>query len=90
MIARVARILFVAWFVLLGGLVALVRDDGWTPGCGLALYVLLFGHPTLLAVEMLTARQLAARNGTTRARWRDMPGAVLREWIESTAVFGWR
>jgi len=90
MIARVARILFVAWFVLLGALLALVRDDGWTTARAIALYVLLLGHPTLLAVEMLTARQLAARNGATRARWRDMPGAVLREWIESTAVFGWR
>jgi len=90
MIARVARILFVAWFLLVGGLVGLVRSAGWTPGACVGLYVLVLGHPTLLAIEMLLARQLAARNAAPRARWRDLPAAVLREWIESTAVFGWR
>jgi pimeloyl-ACP methyl ester carboxylesterase len=90
MIARVARILFAAWFVLLAGLIALARSTGWTTGCRLGLYLLLFGHPTLLAAEMLLARHIAARNDAPRARWRDLPGAVLGEWIESTAVFGWR
>ena len=90
MIARVVRILFVAWFVLLAGLVALARSTDWTPGCCIGLYLLLFGHPTLLAIEMLLARHIAARSDAPRARWRDLPRAVLREWIESTAVFGWR
>jgi hypothetical protein len=88
MIARVARILFVAWFVLLGGLLALVRETGWTPGCWVALYVLVLGHPTLLAVEMIVARSVAVRNAAPRARWRDLARAVLREWVESTAIFG--
>jgi len=90
MIARVARMLFVAWFVLLGGLLALVRESGWTTGCWVALYVLVLGHPTLLAVEMIVARGVAVRNAAPRARWRDLVRAVLREWVESTAIFGWR
>ena len=90
MIARVARILFVAWFALLGGLLALVRETGWTTGCWVALYVLVLGHPTLLAVEMIVARGVAVRNAAPRARCRDLVRAVLREWVESTAIFGWR
>jgi len=78
MIARVVRILFVAWFVLLAGLVALARSTDWTPGCCIGLYLLLFGHPTLLAIEMLLARHIAARSDAPRARWRDLPRAVLR------------
>ena len=90
MISRVARILFVAWFALLGGLLALVREIGWTTGCCVALYVLVLGHPTLLAIEMLVARRVAVRNAAARARWLDLVRAVLREWLESTAIFGWR
>ena len=90
MIARVARILFLAWFVLMGGLLALARADGWSPGLWAGLYVLVLGHPTLLAIEMLLARVVAVRAGAPRARWRDLPRAVLREWLESTIVFGWR
>ena len=90
MIARVARILFLAWFALLGGLAALVREDGWTPGCCVGLYVLLLGHPTLLAIEMIVARGVAVRHAAPRARWLDLLRAVLREWRESTAIFGWR
>jgi len=90
MIARVARILFLAWFVLLGSLLALVRETGWTTGCCIGLYALVLGHPTLLAIEMLVARRVAVRSAAPRARWRDLLRAVLREWIESTAIFGWR
>src|ERR1700761_1727391 len=90
MVARVARLLFVAWFALLAGLLAVVRVAGWTPGCWVALYVLVLGHPTLLAAEMLLARCIAARNAAVQGRWLDMLRAVLREWFESTAIFGWR
>jgi pimeloyl-ACP methyl ester carboxylesterase len=90
MVARVARLLFVVWFALLAGALALARADGWTPGCCVALYVLVLGHPTLLAVEMVIARRVASGVGAPRARWRDMPRATLREWLVSTAIFGWR
>ena len=90
MLARVTRVLFIAWFVLLAGLLAIVRVDGWTTGCGIVLYALVLGHPTLLAFEMILARCIAAANGGARARWRDMPRALVGEWIESTAIFGWR
>ena len=90
MLARVARSLFILWFVLLAILVTVVRTTGWTTGCCVALYALVLGHPTLLAIEMLVARRVAGRNGGTQARWRDLPPAVLGEWIESTAIFGWR
>jgi triacylglycerol lipase len=90
MVARVARVLFVAWFALLAGLLQVVHITGWTIGCWVGLYVLVLGHPTLLAIEMLLARRIASRRGAARARWRDMPRAVLREWVESTTIFGWR
>ena len=90
MLARITRVLFVAWFALLAGLVTIVRTNGWTTGCWIALYALLFGHPTLLAAEMLIARRIAARHGAPRARWRDLPRALVGEWLESTAIFGWR
>ena len=59
MLARVARLLFVAWFALLAGLLAAARVNGWTPACWIALYVLVLGHPTMLAIEMLMARSVA-------------------------------
>jgi pimeloyl-ACP methyl ester carboxylesterase len=90
MVARVARVLFVAWFALLAGLLQVVRVTGWTTGCWVGLYVLVLGHPTLLAIEMLLARRIASRRGAVKARWRDIPRAVLREWFESTTIFGWR
>ena len=90
MVARVARLLFVAWFALLAALLAVARVNGWTPGCWIALYVLVLGHPTLLAIEMLLGRRIAARHAATKARWLDMLRAVIREWFESTAIFGWR
>jgi triacylglycerol lipase len=90
MLARVTRVLFLAWFVLLACLLAIARESGWTTGCWIALYALVLGHPTLLAVEMLVARRIAVRNAAARARWRDLPRALVGEWFESTAIFGWR
>ncbi len=90
MLARVARLLFVAWFALLAALLAIARVTGWTTGCWVALYALVLGHPTLLAVEMLVARRIAARHAAPVARWRDLPRALVGEWVESTAIFGWR
>ncbi len=90
MLARAARLLFVAWFALLAALLAAARVTGWTPACWAALYALVLGHPTLLAVEMLLARQVAHRRAAPCATWADLLRALLGEWAESTAVFGWR
>jgi triacylglycerol lipase len=90
MLARVTRLLFVAWFALLIGLLAIGRVHGWTTQCWIGLYVLVLGHPTLLAVEMLVARRVAARSGAPLATWLDMLRALLGEWRASTAIFGWR
>jgi triacylglycerol lipase len=90
MLARVARLLFVAWFGLLAGVLAAVRATGWTPACWIALYLLVLGHPTVLALEMLIAHHVAARNAAPRGRWFDMLRAVLVEWCESTVIFAWR
>jgi pimeloyl-ACP methyl ester carboxylesterase len=90
MLARIARLLFIAWFGLLAGLLAAARVTGWTPACWVALYVLVLGHPTVLVIVLLLARRVASRHGAPRWRWRDMPRAVLVEWRESTAVFCWR
>ncbi len=90
MLARVTRLLFVAWFALFGTLLAIGRVTGWTTGGWIVLYALVLGHPTLLAIEMLVARRIASANGAPAARWRDLPRALLGEWMTSTAIFGWR
>jgi pimeloyl-ACP methyl ester carboxylesterase len=90
MLARVTRVLFIIWFALLAALLATARVTGWTTGCWIGLYALALGHPTLLAVEMILARRIAVRHGAARARWRDLPRALIGEWLESTAIFGWR
>ena len=90
MLARAARLLFVAWFALLAGVLAVARVTGWTIGCWIALYALVLGHPTLLAAEMLVARRIARRNAAPRARWRDLARAVIGEWMASVVIFGWR
>ena len=90
MLARVTRLLFVAWFALLALLLAIGRVTGWTTGCWAVLYALVLGHPTLLAIEMVLARRVATRNAGPVARWRDMPRALFGEWVESTVIFGWR
>jgi pimeloyl-ACP methyl ester carboxylesterase len=90
MLARITRVLFIAWFALLAVLLAIAHDHGWTSGCWIGLYVLVLGHPTVLAAEMILARRIAVRNAAVRARWRDMPRALLGEWSESTRIFGWR
>ena len=90
MVARVAQLLSVAWFTLLTGLVLAGTQRGWTPGLWIGLYVLILGHPTLLAIELLLARRIAARSGAPRATWPDLARAWFGEWVESTAIFGWR
>jgi triacylglycerol esterase/lipase EstA (alpha/beta hydrolase family) len=50
----------------------------------------VLGHPTLLAIEMIVARSVAVRSAAPRARWLALVRAVLREWRESTVIFGWR
>ena len=90
MLARVARLLFVAWFALLAGLLLFGMRHGFTPGCWVGLYVLVLGHPTLLAVELVLARRVAARSKAGRATWPDLVRAWFGEWRESTAIFAWR
>jgi pimeloyl-ACP methyl ester carboxylesterase len=90
MLARAARLLFVAWFALLVGLVLFGTQHGWTTGCMIGLFVLVLGHPTLLAIELLLARRVTARNRAPLATWPDTVRAWFTEWVESTAIFGWR
>ena len=90
MLARVARVLFVAWFALLASVLASARLTGWTPACWAALYVLVLGHPTVLLLESLLARHVAIRHAAPHGRWLDIMRAVLVEWRESTIIFGWR
>ena len=90
MLARVTRSLFIAWFAALASLLAIGHATGWTPACWVGLYVLVLGHPTMLGVELLVARRVAVRHGGAVARWRDLPGALVGEWVASTIIFGWR
>jgi triacylglycerol lipase len=90
MIARVLRVLFVAWFAALAALVGLGRHQGWTPGVWAGLAVLLFGHPTLLALELALARALAPPSTTPGPRWGELLRAWLGEWRASTLTFGWQ
>ena len=90
MLARIARLLFVAWIGVFAAVVAAARTTGWTPACWGALYLLVLGHPTVLAIEMLIAHRVATRTGAPRGRWFDMLRATLVEWWVSTLVFAWR
>jgi len=90
MLARVTQLLFLAWFAALTAIVAIGRTTGWSTCCWVALYVLVLGHPTLLAVELVVARRVAARHSAPVARWGDLVRALGREWIASTVIFGWR
>jgi pimeloyl-ACP methyl ester carboxylesterase len=89
MLARVSRLLFIAWFALLTTVLTLAAREGWTIGNRIALYALLFAHPTFLALEMLLARR-SARCAMPRAKWRDVAKALAGEWLASTIIFGWR
>jgi pimeloyl-ACP methyl ester carboxylesterase len=93
MVARIARLLSVAWLVSVAALLAWGRRSGWHAGVWAGLYLLVLGHPSLLAVELAISRRICARGvgGTTRR----VPAATLvrawlREWQVSALVFGWR
>jgi pimeloyl-ACP methyl ester carboxylesterase len=90
MLARVTRLLFIVWFAVLAALLLLGRHLGWPVGVRVGLAVLVFGHPTLLALELLLARCLAPPTPAPGPRWRDLLRAWLGEWTASTAAFGWR
>ena len=84
MLARVTRVLFIAWFAALAALLLQGRRHGWPFGVWVGLYLLVLGHPTVLGLELLLARSVALRSGAPRARWRDL----LRAWLgERTAKF---
>ena len=90
MLARVTRLLFVVWFATLLALLVLGRQLGWPTGVRVGLFLLVLGHPTLLALELLLARCLAPPGPMPGPRWRDLLHAWLGEWAASTATFGWR
>ncbi|MEP6503603.1 MAG: alpha/beta fold hydrolase [Betaproteobacteria bacterium] len=82
--------LFFAWFAALAGLLLLGRQHDWPLGVWVGLYLLVLGHPTVLALELVLARCIARRSGAPSARWRDLLRAWLGEWAASTVIFGWR
>jgi hypothetical protein len=97
MVARIARLLFVAWFALLGALLAWGAQSGWPWGAWLGLYLLVLGHPTVLAGELAAARIISRRAQARTPGPPPLPvGAArllrawLREWQVSTVVFGLR
>ncbi|HEX7686873.1 MAG TPA: permease [Burkholderiaceae bacterium] len=97
MVASIARLLFIAWFALLAALLAWGAQSGWPWGAWLGLYVLVLGHPTLLAIELAAARIVSRRAQAGAPGPAPLPvGAMrllrawLREWLVSTIVFGVR
>ncbi|HEX7638073.1 MAG TPA: permease [Burkholderiaceae bacterium] len=93
MVASTTRLLFVAWFACLGALVFRGMQTGWQAGTCIGLYLLVLGHPTLLALELALARLVDRRtNGASAERvpaW-TLVRAWAGEWRASVAVFGWR
>ena len=90
MLARTTRLLFVAWFAALGALILRGTAHGWTIGVALGLYLLLFLHPTFLAIEFALLRRVSRRVNGTRLAVGTLARAWLGEWIDSTRTFGWR
>jgi triacylglycerol esterase/lipase EstA (alpha/beta hydrolase family) len=90
MFARVTRMLFVAWFAALAAALHRGATQGWTVGVGLVLFLLLFAHPTVLAVEFLLSRRIGVRVDGSRVAFPVVLRAWLREWVDSTLTFGWR
>ena len=90
MLARVTRLLFVAWFGALAALTMRGAVHGWSGGVWLGLYLLLFAHPTVLAIEFWLVRRVGLRTSGTRIPATTLVRAWFGEWVDSTRVFGWR
>ncbi len=90
MFSRAARIVFIAWFLLLAWLLVRGATRGWTGGVWVGLYLLVLAHPTLLAIEFALSRSIDSRVNGTRVALAVLARAWWREWITSTLVFGWQ
>src|SRR3954466_2871074 len=90
MLARVIRLLFIAWCALLAIALHRVATQGWTVGVAVVLYLLLFLHPTVLAVEFGLLRRVQRLQDGTRLPLDVLVRAWLGEWVVSTRTFGWR
>ena len=90
MVASVTRLLFFAWFVILAALLACGAQLGWPAGVWIGLYVLVLGHPTMLAVEFALARRVGRRANGVAAPLASLVRAWFGEWRMSTIAFGWR
>jgi triacylglycerol lipase len=90
MVTRVTRLLFIAWFLALAALLARGQRHGWSAAVWLGLYLLVLGHPTLLALELALARRVGARGNVPAPGARGLLRAWAGEWLASTLVFGWR
>ncbi len=89
MLASITRLIFVAWFAVLAALLACGARYGWPVGVWIGLYVLVLGHPTILAAEFVMAHRIGRRAGIALSPAAQMR-AWLGEWAISTVVFGWR
>lgn len=89
MLSRTARLLFIAWSVLLVALLVHGATHAWPAGALIGLAVLLLGHPALMAVEFVLSQRTGLSAGSARAPAGTLLRAWLIEWALSTQVFGW-
>ena len=75
MLASVTRLLFVAWFAILAALLACGARFGWPAAVWVGLYVLVLGHPSLLAIEFALARRVGRRANGVRIPVRSLARA---------------
>jgi pimeloyl-ACP methyl ester carboxylesterase len=90
MLARVIRLLFIAWCALLAAALHRGATRGWTAGIALTVFLLLFLHPTVLAIEFGLLRRVQRLQDGTRLGFGVLARAWLGEWVVSTRTFGWR
>jgi triacylglycerol esterase/lipase EstA (alpha/beta hydrolase family) len=90
MLARILRIVTLAWAVALA--IALSRGParGWTGGCVAVAAALLLAHPALLLAESLLMLAVTRAGGGEAIPLARLLRAWAGEWAASTRVFGWR
>ncbi|HEX4511453.1 MAG TPA: alpha/beta fold hydrolase, partial [Burkholderiaceae bacterium] len=90
MLARLLRIVTLAWSLALATALAYGYTRGWTATVVGGAVVLMCAHPALLLAEFLLMAWISRRHGGPRAPLARLLRAWAVEWTVSTRTFGWQ